>query len=92
MILIGNFLILAIQIYMMIVVLEVVINWLIVFGVLKAENPKARNLLMALNKATEPVYKVIRPYTPVIAGIELSPLIVVFGLQIAIKLIEGIMY
>lgn len=92
MILIGNLLIMAIQIYMLIIVLEVVINWLIVFGVMNAKNPKAKNILIALNKATEPVYKVIRPYTPVIAGIELSPLIVIFGLQILITLIESIMY
>lgn len=71
----------ALNIYMMIIVVQVALGWLIAFEVINVSNPQARNLINLLHRATEPVYKPIRKYVPPIGGIDLTPLIVIIGLS-----------
>ena len=89
---IGSLLIFALQIYTFIIILEVIISWLIVFDVINVRNDKAQNLLKLLKKATDPVYSRIRKYVPPIAGIDLTPLIVLLGIYFLQMLIARIFY
>lgn len=79
---IGQFLLIAVDIYIWIIVGQVVISWLLAFDVINARNPQAQNLIGLLRKITDPVYKPVRKYIPPIAGIDITPLIVIFGLTI----------
>lgn len=87
---------LAINIYILIIIVQVAISWLINFDVINAENEKARNLIALLKKATDPVYQPIRKYVPPIGGIDLTPLIVIIGLQLighlVIRSLYGVFY
>jgi len=83
MILFGKLLLLALDIYFWIIVLSVVISWLIAFEVLNVRNPQAANLVRLLNKATEPVYRPLRKFIPAIGGIDITPIIVIFGIYLA---------
>ncbi len=82
MLFLAKLLTLAIDIYMWIIILQVIIHWLVAFGVLNTSNPQARNLLELLAKATDPVMKPLQKYVPPIAGIDITPIIVIIGLQI----------
>ncbi|MAF97745.1 MAG: hypothetical protein CMH26_03835 [Micavibrio sp.] len=73
---------LAVDIYIGIIILQVVIQWLVIFKVINVENPQAQNLLSLLAKATDPVYKPLRQYVPPIGGLDLTPLIVILGLNL----------
>lgn len=79
---IPKLLTLAINIYMGIIILQVVISWLIAFNVLNASNPQAKNLMDLLAKLTDPVMKPIQKYIPPIGGIDITPIIVIIGLEI----------
>ena len=72
----------VINLYILVIIAQVAVSWLINFGVINIENKQAQNLVALLKKLTEPVYAPIRKYIPPIGGIDLTPLIVIIGLQI----------
>lgn len=85
--LIGYLLSLAIDIYILIIIIQVAVSWLIAFDVINASNPQAQNLINLLKRATDPVYKPIQKYVPPIGGIDITPLIVIIGLSLIRRLI-----
>lgn len=72
----------CISLYIGIIILQVAVSWLIVFKVLNTDNPQARNLVELLNRAVDPVMKPVQKYVPPIGGIDISPIVVIIGLQI----------
>ncbi len=78
----GQILILALDIYFWIIIISVISSWLIAFEVINTRNPQAANLMRLLNKATEPVFAPLRKFIPAIGGIDITPIIVIFGIQI----------
>ncbi|MAY99149.1 MAG: hypothetical protein CMH32_01330 [Micavibrio sp.] len=89
---IGNLLLLALNIYMWIIIISVALSWLIAFGVLNTRNPQARNLVALLERATDPVYKPLRRFIPPIGGIDITPMIVIFGIFILRDIIFTIFF
>ena len=79
----------AINIYILIIIIQVAISWLIAFEVINTDNQSAKNLIRLLKKATDPVYEPIRKYIPPIGGIDLTPLIVIILLQIFEQVLLG---
>ncbi len=80
---------LCVHLYIFAIILQVAMNWLIAFEIVKAENDAAQNLMAALKKLTDPVYTPLRKYVPPIGGIDITPLIVIIGLQILAGLLLG---
>lgn len=78
----GQFLILILNIFFWIIVAQVILSWLIAFDVINIRNAKAQNLIMLLNKITEPVYKPLRKVIPAIGGIDITPIIVIFAISL----------
>ncbi len=81
-ILIAQILTLLLKVYLWIILAYVIMSWLIAFGVVNTGNLQARRLVEALQRLTDPVMKPIQRYVPPIAGIDLSPIIVIVGIQI----------
>lgn len=79
---IGYLLSLAIQFYILIIIVQVAVSWLIAFDIINAKNPQAKNLTRLLARATDPVYKPLRNYVPPIGGIDVTPIIVIFALSL----------
>lgn len=79
-----------------VIILQVALSWLIAFGVINAENDAARRLIALLKKLTDPVYTPLRKFIPPIGGIDITPLIVLIGLNIlrslVLSLLAGILY
>ncbi len=73
---------LAFDIYLFIIIAQIAVSWLIAFDVMNTDNPQARNLVELLRKGTDPIYKPLRKYIPAIGGIDISPIIVILGLQL----------
>ncbi len=80
-----------IQAYIFVIILHIAVSWLIVFKVFNVENPQARNLVNLLQKLTDPVMKPVQKYIPPIGGIDLTPVVIIIGLQILSSLIWQIL-
>ena len=78
-----------IDLYELIIILAVVASWLIAFGVLSLHNQLARSLVNMLDALTDPAFRQVRRVIPPIGGIDLSPLIVFFVLEIVRRLVDG---
>jgi YggT family protein len=83
---------LAIDIYIAIIVVQVIVTWLIAFDVINAANEQARNLVTLLKKLTDPVYKPLQKYIPPIGGIDITPLVVIILLCIIRSILIGALY
>jgi YggT family protein len=80
---------LAVDIYIAIIIIQVLVTWLIAFDVINASNEQAKNLLELLKKATEPVYKPLRKYVPPIGGVDITPLVVIILVSILRAIVNG---
>lgn len=78
-----------VEFYIVIVIAEVVVSWLVAFGVLNTYNPLARSVVRMLAALTEPVFRQVRRIIPPLGGLDLSPLIVLVALQALRMLVNG---
>ena len=74
----------VIGLYIFVLFLSVIANWLIAFGVLSTRNDLVRSLVNFLDALTEPVFRRVRRVVPPIGGFDLSP-IIVFIILYALK-------
>lgn len=88
--LVGKLLYHAVEIYMLLVIAEVIVSWLIAFGVLNMGNPHARKLVRLINRATQPVMNPVRQVIPAIGGIDFSPIVVLLGLSFLQRLVVSV--
>lgn len=81
---IGKLLVLAIDIYIFIIIAQVVLQWLYRFEVISLRNPQAAKLVEMIDRAVEPVYAKMRRHLPIppIAGIDVSPIILILALHL----------
>ncbi|HPD83093.1 MAG TPA: YggT family protein [Alphaproteobacteria bacterium] len=91
-IMIGKLLILLLDIFFWIIIIQVVMSWLLAFGVVNDRNPQAQNLISLMNKITAPVYKPLRKYIPAIGGIDITPIIIIFGISILKNIVAQIFF
>ncbi len=83
---------LAIQIYVWIIIAEVVMSWLVAFGVANTGNPVVYRIGSTLHRLTEPVLGRIRRVMPDLGGIDLSPLVAIFGLYFLELMLARLMF
>jgi YggT family protein len=77
---IGQLLIFLLDVYFWIIIAGVVMSWLVAFDVVNIRNAQAANLVRLLYRVTDPVYKPLRRFIPAVAGIDFTPIIVIFGI------------
>lgn len=82
----AQILLLALDIARWIVLAHVIMSWLINFQVLNLRQPLVAQIWYGLNRTLEPVYSQVRRVIPAMGGIDLAPLIVLFGL-IALRIV-----
>ncbi len=76
----------AIKIAWWIIIVQFIMSWLINFDVINLRNSFVAQVWQSLNRITAPVYRPIRRMLPDMGGLDLSPMIVLFGL-IALQVI-----
>ena len=77
---IANLLMNIISLYIFVIFAWVVVSWLQAFGIINVRNPLGRNIVAVLNALVEPVARPIRKIIPAVGGLDLSPIILLFGL------------
>ena len=69
-----------IGLYMMVVIGQVILSWLVSFSVVNTQNRFVYMIGDFLYRATEPALKRIRRFMPNLGGLDLSPVILILGL------------
>jgi YggT family protein len=70
-----------INIYFWIILAMVILSWLIAFNVVNRSNPFVRQIGQALERLTEPLLRPIRRVLPDLGGIDISPIVLLIGMQ-----------
>jgi YggT family protein len=68
-----------ITLYTYIVIANVILSWLMAFGVVNPYNPTVRVIWQALNALVEPLLRPIRAVMPNLGAIDLSPIVLLLG-------------
>lgn len=63
-----------------IILIHIIMSWLINFGVLNMGQPLVAQIWDGLNRILEPIYGPIRRALPNMGGLDLAPLVVIFGI------------
>ncbi|TAL40249.1 MAG: YggT family protein [Alphaproteobacteria bacterium] len=90
--LILDLLLLALQIYFWIIIATVVVSWLVVFEVLNTRNKWVFKLCNLLNQITNPLIVRLRKVVPPLGGVDLTPMIVIFGIYILQNILIHLKY
>ena len=85
-------LIVALDFYQWIVIVNVVISWLVAFNVINTSNQFVHMLMDFTYRMTEPVYRRIRALLPHMGGIDLSPIVVLLGIFLIQGILRDMMY
>lgn len=81
---INPFIILASQVislYNFLIIVYCVAGWLINFNILNRNNKYVSKLMFTFGKLVEPLLDKIRRFLPDLGGIDISPIILIFGLN-----------
>lgn len=63
-----------------IIIAHVVMSWLIAFDIINTRQSFVAQVWYGLNRLTDPVYRPIRRVLPDMGGLDLAPLVALFGL------------
>jgi YggT family protein len=75
-----------------IIIVQAILSWLIAFNVINTQNPVVRQIWLALDRMTQPIYAPIRRILPDFGGLDLSPLVVLVGLAIINRVLTEIQF
>ena len=78
------------NIYFKIVVVEVVLHWLIHFKVLEVDNKYAKKTMEILEQLTKPVYEKISAKMPKLAGLDISPFVLLLALMLVSRILHNL--
>ena len=67
--------------YIWILIINAVISWLVAFNILNTSNRFVYSLLDVSYKLTNPPLNLIRRYLPNLGSIDISPIVLIFGLM-----------
>jgi YggT family protein len=82
----------VINVYFWIILAMVIMSWLVAFGIVNRSNPYVRQVGYALERLTEPLLRPIRRFLPDLGGIDISPIILLIGLQFLGILVDNVFF
>ena len=71
---------LAVDLIFWIIIIQAILSWLVAFNVVNIRQPFVWQVWNTLNRLTDPLYRPVRRFLPDMGGIDLAPLVVIFGL------------
>jgi YggT family protein len=75
------------QVLWWIIIIQAVLSWLVAFNVINLQNDFVRQILEALHRITEPLYRPIRRIMPDFGALDLSPMVVLLILYIIMNVV-----
>ncbi|GAB4470757.1 YggT family protein [Erythrobacter tepidarius] len=85
-----DILVMITNVLVMLIIVQFVIGLLFAFNVVSASNEFLRQVYDAINRLLEPVLRPIRNILPATGAIDFSPLVLILGLQILIRVLIGL--
>ena len=79
-----------VDLYFKVVVVEIVLHWLIHFKVLEADNKYAKKTMEILEQLTKPVYDRISARIPKLAGLDVSPFVLLLLLMLISRILHNL--
>lgn len=70
------------NIYLWLIIFTVIVSWLVAFDVLNPRNPWVYKMCDILNRLTNPLVQRVRRYVPPLGGIDITPMIIIFGIYL----------
>ncbi len=92
MILIIDILSMLINVLVMLIIVQFIIGLLFAFNVINPGNEFLRQIYDSINSLLEPVLNPIRRILPATGAIDFSPLVLIIGLQIVMRILLEIAY
>jgi YggT family protein len=85
-----DILVMITNVLVMLIIVQFVIGLLFAFNVVNPGNEFLRQVYDAINRLLEPVLRPIRNIMPATGAIDFSPLVLILGLQILIRVLTGL--
>ncbi|MBL4748159.1 MAG: YggT family protein [Magnetovibrio sp.] len=85
-------LIVALNFYQYIILVNVALSWLVAFNVINTSNQFVRIIMDFTYRMTEPLYSRIRNILPNLGGIDLSPIIVLLGVYFVQGMLRDVLF
>jgi Predicted integral membrane protein len=85
-----DILVMITNVLVMLIIVQFVIGLLFAFNVVSPSNEFLRQVYDAINRLLEPVLRPIRNIMPNTGAIDFSPLVLILGLQILIRVLIGV--
>jgi len=70
----------VLDLYMWVFIVSAILSWLIAFNVVNTHNRFVATVMDVLNRLTEPLLRPIRRVLPNMGGLDLSPMVAIFGI------------
>ncbi len=77
----------VIDLYLIVVFAQIISGLLLNFGIINSHSPIVRRISYALDRMVEPALQPIRRYMPNLGGIDISPVVLILGLQFLERLV-----
>jgi YggT family protein len=78
---VANLILTVLDLYWWVVIISVIMSWLVAFDVLNTRSQAAQTIWRTVEALTEPLLRPIRSVLPSVGGLDISPLILLLGLQ-----------
>lgn len=85
-----GFIVYVLQLFIWIIVIQAILSWLVAFNVVNTDNRFVWSVLNGLDRLLGPLYRPIRRLLPDMGGIDLSPLVLILGIMLTQRLIQGL--
>jgi YggT family protein len=79
----------VVQLFFWIMLAMIIISWLMHFGIIDGRNQYVRQINYFLRRVTDPVLAPIRRLLPDLGGIDISPIVVLIGLEFIRQIVVG---
>ena len=76
-----NLILIGLEVFTWLILINVVASWLLAFGVINYSNPIVHKVMGFIYGVTEPVMLPIRQALPSFGGLDLSPIVILFAIQ-----------
>ena len=81
---------LLLQVITYLIIAQAILSWLLAFNVLNVHSGGVRNIVVALDRLTAPLYRPIRKIMPDFGGLDFSPLVVLLLIAVVRILLNGL--
>jgi YggT family protein len=85
-----GFVVYLLQLFIWIIIIQAILSWLVAFNVVNLHNRFVRGVLTGLDRLLNPVLRPIRNLLPDMGGIDLSPLVLILGIMLTQRLLQGL--